>query len=561
MYVGYYQDNRNNKLLVSERINGHRVLEEFPLILEYYVPDSDGYYMGYDGKRVRKIQCSNIYEFNSHKKDCQSQGLKTYELNFNIPNKVLYQHFKQSEIPTLHLSFMDIEVDRKGYERLTVKELVDKACCPINAISIYNGWQDTMFTLMLRPENLSYEEAFNICQKFDNTYLFEDEKDLLNGIINVLSDTDCASGWNSSFFDTPYIVRRIENVLGKGESKRLCLWNIDPVYKEKKNKFGDVNIYYDIVGKWFVDYMELYQKHERGKKESYKLDSIAEIELGERKVQHDESLDDMYRQRYEDFIKYNRQDTMLVKKLEDKLKYIEIHNAQAHDIRCSLESTMGTVGWVEQAIINEAHSMGLIVNDRDERKNSGWEGIIPPGAYCADPIIKGLVNDIFSFDMSSLYPSCIRSINISPETMVAQVQLNITLPRLWKKIEEEKLWKNVKERKPDWGAAWGGLWAVDEYWEIKNQTNTVLTLQFVEGGEIQKTAKEIHDIIFADNSNLNISAFGTIYRTDKKGLIPSILGKWFGQRKEYKKEMFKYEAMATGVQIEDEKLLKLLESE
>ena len=145
--------------------------------------------------------------------------------------------------------------------------------------------------------------------------------------------------------------------------------------------------------------------------------------------------------------------------------------------------------------------------------------------------------------------------------MVAQVQLNITLPRLWKKIEEEKLWKNVKERKPDWGAAWGGLWAVDEYWEIKNQTNTVLTLQFVEGGEIQKTAKEIYDIIFADNSNLNISAFGTIYRTDKKGLIPSILGKWFGQRKEYKKEMFKYEAMATGVQIEDEKLLKLLESE
>ena len=561
MYVGYYQDNRNNKLLVSERINGHRVLEEFPLILEYYVPDTDGYYMGYDGKRVRKIECSNMYDFNNHKKDCQSQGLKTYELNFNIPNKVLYQHFKQSETPTLHLSFMDIEVDRKGYERLTVKELVDKACCPINAISIYNGWQDTMFTLMLRPENLSYEEAFNICQKFDNTYLFEDEKDLLNGIINVLSDTDCASGWNSSFFDTPYIVRRIENVLGKGESKRLCLWNIDPVYKEKKNKFGDVNIYYDIVGKWFVDYMELYQKHERGKKESYKLDSIAEIELGERKVQHDESLDDMYRQRYEDFIKYNRQDTMLVKKLEDKLKYIEIHNAQAHDIRCSLESTMGTVGWVEQAIINEAHSMGLIVNDRDERKNSGWEGIIPPGAYCADPIIKGLVNDIFSFDMSSLYPSCIRSINISPETMVAQVQLNITLPRLWKKIEEEKLWKNVKERKPDWGAAWGGLWAVDEYWEIKNQTNTVLTLQFVEGGEIQKTAKEIYDIIFAENSNLNISAFGTIYRTDKKGLIPSILGKWFGQRKEYKKEMFKYEAMATGVQIEDDKLLKLLESE
>lgn len=558
MYVGYYQDNRNNKLLVSERINGHRVLEEFPLILEYYVPDPDGYYMGYDGKRVRKIECSNMYDFNNHKKDCQSQGLKTYELNFNIPNKVLYQHFKQGETPELHVSFMDIEVDRKGYERLTVKELVDKACCPINAISIYNGWIDTMFTLMLRPENLTQEEAYNICQKFDNTYLFEDEKDLLNGIISVFEDADVISGWNSTFFDTPYIVRRIENVLGKGESKRLCLWDIEPKYKEKTNKFGDVNICYDIIGKWFVDYMELYQKHERGKKESYKLDSIAEIELGERKVQHDESLDDMYRQRYEDFIKYNRQDTMLVKKLEDKLKYIEIHNAQAHDIRCSLESTMGTVGWVDQAIINEAHDKGIIVNDRDEGKNKEFEGIIPPGAYV--PVPKtGLCRYIMSYDMNSLYPTSARSLNMSPESIVAQIRIDMTKDFLWNKIRDNDLYKNKANKLPDWGAAWSNVWGTIEYQEVMKRSDALLTLDFETGESVQLSAKEIYDIIFKEGSNLCISGFGTIFKTDKMSLINSIFTRWYSQRNEYKREMARYEDMAVGVKIEDEKLLKSLE--
>lgn len=368
MFVGFYQDNRNNVLRVSERIKGQRILEDFPLILEYYVQDPNGYYQGYDGKTLKKIELKNTYALKQHKEECQRSGIKTYELNFSVPNKVLYKNFKQGETPELHKSFLDIEVDRKGFEYLTVKQLIDKACCPINAISIYNNWQDTLYTLMLRPETLTHEEAQEICSKFENTFLFEDEKQLLDGIISIMDDCDVSAGYNSKLFDYPYIIRRIENVMGKGYSKKLCLWNQEPIMKEKETEFGDKNIVYEVVGKWFTDYLELYKKHERGKKESYKLDSIAEIELGERKVQHEESLDDMYRNRYYDFILYNRQDTMLVKRLDDKLKYIDIHNAQAHDIRCSMESTMGTVSWVDQAIINEAHDQGLIVSDRDEGK-------------------------------------------------------------------------------------------------------------------------------------------------------------------------------------------------
>ena len=137
MYIGHYQDSRNNVLRVVERINGKRVFEDFPLILEYYMPDKDGYYLGYDGQRLKKIEVANMHELKAHKELVEKQNLKTYELNFNIPNKVLYKHFKQGEFPTLHKSFADIEVDRAGFEYLTVKQLIKNACCPINAISIY----------------------------------------------------------------------------------------------------------------------------------------------------------------------------------------------------------------------------------------------------------------------------------------------------------------------------------------------------------------------------------------------------------------------------------------
>ena len=560
MYVGTYLDSRNNLLYVNERINGQRTITSYPLILEYYVPDNDGYYMGYDDVRLKKISLKSYNEYRNHKISCQESNIKTYELNFNLINKVLYKQYKGCPSPELHKSYIDIEVDRKGFEYLTVKQLVDEACCPINAISIYNDWMNILFTFMLKPETLTFEEAQNICNKFENTYLFNDEKDLLKAIIAVLEDTDVATGWNFSFFDTPYIVRRIINVLGEEETSKLCLFNQKPNLKEKVNKFNDKNITYEIPGKWFVDYMELYIKHEQGRKESYSLNSIAEIELKEQKVQHDESLEDMYRQRYEDFIKYNRQDTMLVYRIDKKKNYINLHNAQAHDICCSLDQTMGTVGWVDQAIINEAHNNNLLVPDRIEGKNSEFDGVVPPGAYCAEPIVKGLVSDIFSFDMNSLYPTTIRTLNLSPETIFGQVELSLTLPYLWNRIRTENLWKNVSKQIPDWGAAWGGLWSVLEYDEIMKQSDTVLTLKLESGEKVDLMAKEIYELVFNDDNNLCISATGTIYRTDKQGLIASVLGKWYSERKKLKKELFKYETMASGFMVDDADLLNLLKS-
>ena len=99
---------------------------------------------------------------------------------------------------------------------------------------------------MLCPEEIPFEEAQKICSEFENTVLFKNEKDLLNGMIMLFEDADCLVGYNSKFFDIPYIIRRIENVLGKGESKRLNVWPIEMNPIEKSNAFGDVNIVYDL---------------------------------------------------------------------------------------------------------------------------------------------------------------------------------------------------------------------------------------------------------------------------------------------------------------------------
>lgn len=559
MYVGTFLDKKNNKLWVSERIKGQRLTTEYPLILEYYIADENGYYNGLDGKKLKKVSYRNSFEQYQLKQQFEENHIQTYELNFNLINKVLYKYYNGAKSPELHKSFFDIEVDRKGYEYLTVDQLIEKACCPINAISIYNNWQDTLFTLMLKPETLSKEQALEVCKKFENTFLFDDEKGLLEALIELFKDSDCLIGYNSSRFDIPYIIRRLNNALGKHSANRLNVWDVEPKEKSAKDDFGSSHIEYELYGKWNVDYLVLYKKHERGKKESYKLDSIAEIELGENKVQHDESLEDMYRNRYEDFIKYNRQDTMLVKRLEDKLKYIDIHNRHCHMICCTYDATLGTVGWGDQAMINKAHELGKIVPDKNN-KPTPFDNIIPAGAFVPSPVV-GLAENIISFDVNSLYPSVQRSLNMSKETIVAQVRLTKTIPYLWKKIEDNDLYSNKSKKIPAWGDAWAGddLWGTLEFQDIMAQNNEKLVLDIENGGSIEMTAKQIYDMVFKENSGMCISALGTIFRTDVEGILSSILTQWFAERKQFKKKKEYYSELVDGIKIEDKNLLKALQ--
>ena len=152
---------------------------------------------------------------------------------------------------------------------------------------------------------------------------------------------------------------------------------------------------------------------------SYSLDAISEYELGDQKVPYTGTLDQLYNNDWEKFIEYSRQDTMLLNKLDEKLKFADLSNELAHQNTVLIQTTMGAVAVTEQAIINEAHEQGFVVPDR--RKHEG--NTQAAGAYVAYPK-KGLHDWIGALDINSLYPSAIRALNMDPATIVV-IEVNV----------------------------------------------------------------------------------------------------------------------------------------
>ena len=150
---------------------------------------------------------------------------------------------------------------------------------------------------------------------FENTFIFKSEKELLVTFLTIIEDADVLSGWNSEGFDIPYTTMRITKVLSKDDTRRLCLWNQLPKQRMFE-RFGAEQETYDLVGRVHMDYMQLYRKYTYEERHSYSLDAIGEYELDERKIAYEGTLDQLYNKDFPKFIDYNRQDTMLLAKLD-----------------------------------------------------------------------------------------------------------------------------------------------------------------------------------------------------------------------------------------------------
>jgi DNA polymerase elongation subunit (family B) len=178
---------------------------------------------------------------------------------------------------------------------------------------------------------------------------------------------------------------------------------------------------FDLIGRVHMDYMQLYRKYTYEERHSYSLDAIAEYELGESKTQYEGTLDQLYNKDFEKFIEYNRQDTALLHKLDTKLRFLDLANELAHDNTVLLQTTMGAVAVTEQAIINEAHQLGMVVPNRNRDEQFDTQAA---GAYVATPK-AGMHDYIGAIDINSLYP-CYSCINMGPETIVGQLRQTMT---------------------------------------------------------------------------------------------------------------------------------------
>jgi len=416
---------------------------------------------------------------------------------------------------------------------------------PITAITTHLQWLDQLVTFVIPPEHMrdgeGLEEAQRICDKFENTFLYLSEADMLNDFLALIDDADVLSGWNSEGFDIPYTVRRITRVLSKSHTRKLCLWDLLP--KEKYMiKYGKEQVSYNLFGRIHLDYLELYRKYTYHEMHSYSLDAIGEYELGERKIAYEGTLDQLYNQDFYKFVEYNRQDVALLDNLDKKLRFIDLANEIAHDNTVNIQTTMGAVAVTEQAIINEAHRRGMVVPDRKKRswdvedddyeptaeEEAAAEAQKAAGAFVANPQI-GIQKWVAGIDINSLYPSIIRALNMSPETITAQLRPEYTDEMIQSRIREGRGGKNK-----GFGAAqaWEDTFSTEEFRFMNEKEKTkMMHLDMEDGSTHAVTGAEAHDLVFHSDLPWAMSANGTVFRQDKQGIIPSLLERWYAERK------------------------------
>ena len=243
---------------------------------------------------------------------------------------------------------------------------------------------------------------------------FNNEHDLLSSFIQWWMDNtpDVVTGWNIQLFDMPYITKRIDRLLGEKLARRLSPWGL--VSEKEVYIKGRRQVYYDIGGITQLDYLDLYKKFTYKAQESYRLDYIAEVELGQKKLDHSEfdTFKDFYTNGWQKFVEYNIKDVELVDRLEDKMKLIELALTMAYDAKVNYNDVFYQVRMWDTIIYNYLKKKGIVIPQKEQSDKSDKYA----GAYVKEPI-AGRYDWVVSFDLNSLYPHLIMQYNISPETI------------------------------------------------------------------------------------------------------------------------------------------------
>mgnify|MGYP002640951631 FL=1 len=271
------------------------------------------------------------------------------------------------------------------------------------------------------------------CGEFRNSrddvhYVYcQNERELLLKFLEywVQKTPDVITGWNVKFFDMPFICRRIDRMLSIKHMRSMSPWN--SVRERKLFVKGQEKIYYDIIGVATLDYYDLYQKFTYTNQESYRLDHIAFVELGQKKLDHSEfeNFQDFYRSDWQKFIEYNIHDVELVDMLEDKMKLIELAVTMAYDAKVNFEDVFYQVRMWDSIIYDALTQENIIIPPKTESTKDQQYA----GAYVKEPK-PGIYDWVVNFDLNSLYPHLIMQYNISPETLLDDRVSGINVDKL-----------------------------------------------------------------------------------------------------------------------------------
>lgn len=432
------------------------------------------------GDNLRPISFPDIKSAKNHIYEMRKSGVPLFgypRFEYSVIHE-LFPGFKcnfdSSLIKTLNI---DIETTVKhGFPNVEdPKEEIILLACEIGGFITQFGVGPTGFT----ASDLKYIECSNekelICKFFDY-------------YVNL--DTDIITGWNVNGFDMPYLYARTNRLFGKAFANKLSPWGKCQL-KKGFDKKGREQYTLKMYGVQVLDYYELYQKFELSPRDSLKLDYIAYVELNDRKVDYEGSFESFYTDHWDLFVEYNAHDVRLVKKLDDKLKFIQIALSMAYAGKVNYSDVYLVTRVWDNIIANYLadKNMHVVSYTETDDDDEGYEG-----AFVKDTI-PGIYKWVMSFDVTSLYPSLIIQYNISPETMVPKDQfVRIT---------------------PD---------------DVLNNT-----------------AKFQHAQIVADKLGASLCANGAMYYKHKQGFIPYLTDVFFNERVTAKNSMKKWEKLLMAV--------------
>jgi len=342
--------------------------------------------------------------------------LKKYEGvdNFNVYGyeRFLYQYIAD-EFPEEEIKF-DIA-------SMQIVSLDIEVACE-NGFPNVEAASEEMLCITVKDLNTKQIIVWGV-REYENTRsdvdyrVFWTEQEMLSGFLEwwVQNTPDVVTGWNVCLYDIPYIMRRLEKVLSTKHMKSISPWTV--VTNREIGIRGRSHIIYEIAGISVLDYLDLYKKFTYVTRESYRLDHIAFVELGEKKLDHSEfeNFKDFYTKDWQKFIDYNIRDVELVERLDDKMKLIELAITMAFDAKENFEDVYSQVKTWDNIIFNYLKKKNIVVPPKSTHtKDYAYEG-----AYVKDPLL-GKHEWVVSFDLNSLYPHLIMQYNVSPETLLPE---------------------------------------------------------------------------------------------------------------------------------------------
>ena len=420
-----------NQFLVRGYDNGKHVIFKEEYTPTLFVPSKkESKYKTLDGEFVEPIQQGFV-------RDCREfykkyEGVDNFKIygNDRYVSQYISEKYPEDEIKfdlsKIKLVTIDIEVaSENGFPDTT------SASEEILTISIQDYTTKNIITwgvksFVNKQSNVKYIECSS-------------EYGLLQSFINYWDANipEVITGWNIQFYDVPYICRRLNRVVGEKAMKRFSPWGL--VTENEIFVNGRKQICYDVGGITQLDYLDLYKKFTYKAQESYRLDHIAEVELGQKKLDHSEfeTFKDFYTQNWQKFVEYNIVDVELVDRLEDKMKLIELALTMAYDAKVNFADVFYQVRMWDNIIYNYLKKRDIVIPPKERSaKDEKYAG-----AYVKEPK-PGVYDWVVNFDLNSLYPHLIMMYNISPETLLDERHPTVSVDKI---LNQEINFKSYKD--------------------------------------------------------------------------------------------------------------------